>query len=398
MSAEWKWSTLGDETVIDIGRTPSRSDKSMWDPSRTSRSVWLSIADLSACSGRHISDSKEYISAKGAKAGKLVKAGTLLMSFKLSIGKLAFAGVDLYTNEAIAALPIRDRNRLNPEFLYHYLSSVDWAGVATGSEKVKGATLNKAKLAVIPVPVPPLDEQQRIVAKLDFLLPEITESLAVSDSADLKIEELFHAALTEAFTPTGQESVKAYSAVALLSLGKMLDRAKATGQHKTPYLRNVNVRWGEFDMSDISEMDIRPEEFDRVSVRRGDVVVCEGGEPGRCAVWREDGAMAIQKALHRMRPYEGMDSDYLALNLEYQVKRGDAKDLFTGTTIKHLTGEKLRVMKLPVPSLDAQRATVGVLSTVRAMCQEMQRLQDARRTALLDLRKSILEAAFRGDL
>lgn len=199
MSVKWKWSTLGDETVIDLGRTPSRSDKSMWDPSRTSGCVWLSIADLSACSGRHISDSKEYISAKGAKAGKLVKAGTLLMSFKLSIGKLAFAGVDLYTNEAIAALPIRDRNRLDPEFLYHYLSSVDWAGVATGSEKVKGATLNKAKLAVIPVPVPPLDEQQRMVGRLDSVSDQITELLKIRERGVEALKEVRRSVLEAAF-------------------------------------------------------------------------------------------------------------------------------------------------------------------------------------------------------
>jgi type I restriction enzyme S subunit len=69
-------------------------------------------------------------------------------------------------------------------------------------------------------------------------------------------------------------------------LGKMLDGKRQTGLYPAPYLRNVNVRWT-FDLSDITTMDVRPDELDRVLARPGDLVVCEGGEPGRCAVWKE---------------------------------------------------------------------------------------------------------------
>jgi type I restriction enzyme S subunit len=191
--------TLGDVVSIEIGRTPARADPLMWDPMRQSGAVWVSIADLSACHGRIISDSKEYISRAAATAGRHVRAGTLMMSFKLSIGKLAFAGRDLYTNEAIAALTIKNSDRLIPDFLFHYLSNVEWASFAAGNEKVKGATLNKAKLAVVPLPVPTLSEQQRIVARLDDVQSVCTEVSTNIERRKVKARELRQSVLAAAF-------------------------------------------------------------------------------------------------------------------------------------------------------------------------------------------------------
>ena len=84
----WKISKLSDICDISIGKTPSRSNPKFWDPNKNSKNIWLSIADLTAVNGRIISDSKEYISDKGAMLFKEVPKDTLIMSFKLTIGKL----------------------------------------------------------------------------------------------------------------------------------------------------------------------------------------------------------------------------------------------------------------------------------------------------------------------
>jgi type I restriction enzyme S subunit len=86
--------------------------------------------------------------------------------------------------------------------------------------------------------------------------------------------------------------------VADFCLGKMLDQKKNRGE-LLPYLANINVRWGEFDLTDLREMRFEQHELERYGLRYGDIVMCEGGEPGRCAIWKEQrSAMMIQKALH----------------------------------------------------------------------------------------------------
>lgn len=149
--------------------------------------------------------------------------------------------------------------------------------------------------------------------------------------------------------------------IADLSLGKMLDKKQATGRHPTPYLRNVNVRWGSFDLADVASMDIEPHELDRVLVRAGDVVACEGGEPGRAAVWRRSEPMAIQKALHRIRPSPEVMAEYLAYHLQNLAETGLLSRYFTGTTIKHLPKEKLSALPIPLPPIDEQKQIVAAI-------------------------------------
>ena len=124
--------------------------------------------------------------------------------------------------------------------------------------------------------------------------------------------------------------------IADVQLGKMLDRAKNRG---TPaaYLRNVNVRWGEFDLSDLREMRFTEREMGVFDIRDGDLLVCEGGEPGRAAVWRHGPTqLKYQKALHRVRTHAAVLPDYLEYFLRHAASAGLLTPLLTGSTIKHL--------------------------------------------------------------
>ena len=153
------------------------------------------------------------------------------------------------------------------------------------------------------------------------------------------------------------------SSVADLSLGKMLDKAKNKGALQ-PYLRNVNVRWGSFDFDDILQMRFTDDEDARYSVQSGDVIMCEGGEPGRCAVWEYTSKFKIQKALHRIRPYSMVSSHYLFLLFSLYAKNGCFSSLFTGTTIKHLPGIKLAQVLVPLPPSNEQVRIIDFANTV----------------------------------
>lgn len=174
----WASPTLHELCEINVGRTPARANLGFWGEGEP----WLSIADMNQ--GRIITRTKEQITAAGARAGRQVPPGTVLLSFKLSIGKVALAGIPLYTNEAIAALPIRDAERLDHRYLMRALEVLDLVG--DSNRAAMGATLNKATLARVRVPLPPLGEQQRIVAILDQARltlsgPSVARSVPVSN-------------------------------------------------------------------------------------------------------------------------------------------------------------------------------------------------------------------------
>lgn len=151
--------------------------------------------------------------------------------------------------------------------------------------------------------------------------------------------------------------------IAELSLGKMLDKEKNRGDLR-PYLANINVRWGDFDLRNLRQMRFEEQELDRYGLKAGDIVMCEGGEPGRCALWlHDDSGIMLQKALHRIRPLEGVDSRYLYFALAQTGASGGFAKHLTGGGIKHLPGEKLQQVKVAVPPLDEQQRLAVVLGS-----------------------------------
>ena len=146
-------------------------------------------------------------------------------------------------------------------------------------------------------------------------------------------------------------------------LGKMLDAKKNKGIAQR-YLGNSNVRWGNFDLSDLAEMRFESHEEERYGLLPGDLVVCEGGEPGRCAIWTGAAGMKIQKALHRIRPKSTFNNYYLYYWICHAANRGSLEQHFTGTTIKHLTGKAIAALEVPCPPIDVQLAMADVLKTL----------------------------------
>jgi type I restriction enzyme S subunit len=159
---EWEIKRLGDICTIGIGRTPSRLNVAYWG----SGYPWLSIADLKS---KIVSESKEEITPLAAAEMKAVPKNTLLMSFKLSIGRLCFAGCDLYTNEAICSL---GGLKADASFLYYLLGRTDFS--LYGKQAVKGFTLNSDSLSKVEVFLPEADEQTAIATILSDMDAEIT--------------------------------------------------------------------------------------------------------------------------------------------------------------------------------------------------------------------------------
>ena len=156
---------------------------------------------------------------------------------------------------------------------------------------------------------------------------------------------------------------KKLSEIADMCLGKMLDQKKNKGEYY-PYLANLNVRWGAIELEDLREMRFEKKEFERFGLKYGDIVMCEGGEPGRCAIWKNQApSMMIQKALHRIRAKENIDSLFLFYALLNKGLQGHFDGYFTGAAIKHLTGESLAKVEVKLPEYSVQKKIAAILET-----------------------------------
>ena len=181
-------------------------------------------------------------------------------------------------------------------------------------------------------------------------------------------------------------------------LGKMLDREKNTGLSKQ-YLGNINLRWGKFDLENLKTMKVEKGEIQRYSLAKGDLVICEGGEPGRCAVWEStDHAMVIQKALHRVRFTESYSPYFAFYFMMYAAKSGLLSPNFTGSTIKHLTGRGLRNVLFPICTLAEQEQIVHLLNGAVTLCDDLDCQIERQIQQTNFLRQSILKKAFSGQL
>jgi type I restriction enzyme, S subunit len=188
---EWDVVRLGDIAAIKTGGTPSRAKPEYWDPTKATTNRWVTIKDMA---GKWVDETAEHISDAGIENSsvKLIEPGTLLMSFKLTIGKVAFARKPLFTNEAIAAILPSDHT--SPEFLYHALPSV--TARTESDAAIKGRTLNQDKINALRILLPPLAEQARITAVLGTVDEAVERGRAVLAQTKTLRQALLHTLLT----------------------------------------------------------------------------------------------------------------------------------------------------------------------------------------------------------
>ena len=272
---------------VNVGRTPARADPAFWG----SGEPWLSIADMNQ--GREITQTKEQITPLGAAGGKQVVAGTVLLSFKLSIGKVAKASIPLYTNEAIAALPIRRRDLIGEGFLMRVLEQSDLADAS--NRAAMGATLNKASLSQVRIPVPPLDEQRRIAAVLDRADALRAKRRQVLAHLDALTQSIFHDMFDGVSTSFTVEdlAVNAKGSIRTGPFGSQLLHGEFVGEGIAVLgLDNVvgnEFRWAERRFITLAKY----EQLARYTVYPGDVLVSIMGTTGRCVVVPDDIPIAI---------------------------------------------------------------------------------------------------------
>ena len=189
--------------------------------------------------------------------------------------------------------------------------------------------------------------------------------------------------------------------IATSSLGKTLDKAKNKGNLK-PYLCSINVYWDGIDLTTVKEARLEENELPKYLLRPGDLLICEGGDVGRSAVWESTQEMYYQNALHRVRFYGGINPHYFQLLLEC-YKGNQILDAYSkGMTIRHLVQTALNTIVFPLPPLSEQTRIVNAVKRLLPYLHSYDKAEQ-KLTALNTgfpeaLKKSILQEAVQGKL
>lgn len=381
---------LGEVCKVVSGATPKREVPAYWKGDID----WVTPKDLTDLDSKYIDEAPEKISEAGYKSCSthLVPAGSVLLSSRAPIGHLAITKRSLCTNQGFKNFV--PGPKVDAEYLYWALKRdvPKLQAMGTGSTFKE---ISKAQIEKYRIPLPPLPTQRRIAAVLDK-----AQALVANDKRTLALyDQLARSLFLEMFgdpvrNERGWEVVKV-SEIATSRLGKMLDAKKQTGQHLRRYLRNTNVQWRNIQVHDLHEMDFDPEDREEFRLERGDILMCEGGEVGRCAIWEDQvDECYFQKALHRIRLDKSkVQPEYFVQLFIELVERNGLKDYTSTSTIAHLTGQKLATVRIPLPPSKTQRTfdeRLAVIHSQRASAEQSLRQSEA-------LLGSLLQGAFRGD-
>ena len=245
---------------------------------------------------------------------------------------------------------ISPKQELDAKFLLYYLQ---WYKIPN-----LGYSRHYKLLKELNIPIPPKSTQLTIVSELD----KINELIRLKKEQLKDYDNLAQSIFYEMFgDPVENEKgweVKKWKDVFNTILGKMLDKSKQINHLKQyKYLANMNVQWGYFDLKELRSMTFTDEELAKYELRNNDLLICEGGDAGRCAIWKEtDETILFQKAIHRARLIDTDNADvvYIRYWMQfYKVNKG-LKDYISKSTIEHLTGDKLKRLPIPLPPLPLQ--------------------------------------------
>ena len=407
----WSWTRL--IAICPYGETTKINANNITD------NEWiLELEDIEKDTGKILSYVLKSERQSVSQKHKFCKGQLLYSKLRPYLNKVLIAPKDGYCTSEI--LPLTLYGNISPEYIRTFLMSDTFlAYVDLISYGVKMPRLGTKDGKRSLIALPPLQEQFRIDTKLQESLEKIeylklhsNESEKIIKTIKSKILDLAirgklvaqdpndepASVLLERIRAEKEELIKqgkikrnkkesvifkgsdnsyyqdlpenweicSIMAIAEVDLGKTLDKNKNTGEFY-PYLRSVNIKWNEIDLSDIKEMQFEKNELQRYSIIKGDLLICEGGDVGRCCIWSSDETIYYQNALHRVRFHGGCEPKYFLYFMMYLEHTGYLKRISNGVTIKHLTKTVLTTIPFTLPPLAEQKRIVDEIEKIFAI-------------------------------
>ncbi len=333
-SENWKTVRLGDVCILEKGK---QIDTSLLDDSNPYRYINGGIKESGFFSDFNTEGESVLISEGGASCGYINY-----------VNEKFWCGCHCYRLHDI---------KVFPKYLFHALKANQRRIMAlrTGCAmpNIQKTTIQNFELNIHEK----LETQKHIAAVLDKCTAVIAKHKQMLVKYDTLIKSRFIEMFGDIIQNTKNWELKIFTEIAKSRLGKMLDSKKQTGKEKYPYLANFNVQWFRFNLENLNEMDFSEADRIEFALKDGDLLVCEGGEVGRCAVWHNQIENCFfQKAVHRVRlNMDFVHPDYMAYWFKFRSDFNSFDDIVgSKATIAHLTGEKLKLLQIPVPPLALQ--------------------------------------------
>ena len=329
---------------LQMGKTPARNRPDYWNGDHK----WISIADIGNAE-KFLTKTKESITEAGIDGSgiKVVPKGTVIMSFKLSIGKTAITSEDMYTNEAIMAFIDNGKFAVDTDYLYHLCCGTNWT--AGTNKAVMGLTLNKATLLEKEIPLPDINEQHEIATKLDKIDAIIAERQQQLELIDQAVKSRF----IELFgdpqrNPHGYKHTK-LSDIATYYNG-LTYKPENVAAEGTIVLRSSNIQNSQLDFADTIRVDCAIKE--RLMVQKNDILMCSRNGSAKLV-----GKVALIKDIQEPMSFGAfmmiIRSHYFGYLMTYFQMDAFRQQIKTGatTTINQITGRMLDDVTIPLPPM-----------------------------------------------
>lgn len=384
---------LGDVFDLQMGKTPARAKNEYWV---NGDKIWISISDLTNCN-KYIDTTKELITNLAVQESgiKIVPADTVIMSFKLSLGKTAITKVPVYTNEAIMAFIPSGRYEVCTDYIFHLFSGMNW--LKETNRAVMGATLNKATLSNIEIIIPSIEEQRHIAVVLDKVSELISKRKAQLDKLDELVKSRFVEMFGDMFVNNKKWEEERLINIASIVSGITKGRkVKDTQLFEVPYMAVSNVKDGYIDWTTIKTIMATRAEIEQYRLYPYDVLMTEGGDPdklGRGAVIYQPLKDSIhQNHIFRVR----VNTDkilpvFFAEYLQHQkAKRYFLECAKQTTGIASINMKQLSALPVLCPPMELQQQFSSYLANIKKIKSTIQKSLDQLET----LKKALMQKYF----
>lgn len=374
---------------LQMGKTPARNNSSLWN----GKNKWISIADLGN-SQKFISKTKETISDEGVKNSgiKVVPKNTVIMSFKLSIGKTAITTENMYTNEAIMAFIDKKKYPININYIYHLFSNFNWA--LNTNKAVMGLVLNKAKLSQIKVPIPSIKEQNYIANVLDKVDKLIILQRNQLKKLDLLVKSRFIELFGDPYINTfGWNKQKLSHHLDVI--GGYAFKSKEFKKVGIPVLRIGNINSGRFLPVNMVywDNDINLEKY---KIYSGDLVISLTGTVGKndygnvCIVGNDYPIYYLNQRNAKLILKDSLNKYYLSELLKFPKIKQQLTGISRGIRQANIANRDILNLQVPIPPIEIQQKYSRVLVQINKSKVEIQKSLDK----LEILKKSLMQQYF----